>query len=101
MNRQIATIAVLLAVVCGATLFVIARKHTEGSIPPQETIAIPPFKTAIEGVEITSAKVILDAGGSPTLEVEIKNNTAGGIMWILLSSGHTHQGRGSKTTPAL
>ena len=65
MKRNV-LILVLLSLVGGLTFVAIAGKR---AARPQELVAIPAFKSGVEGVEISSIGVSADGTGAPTLEV--------------------------------
>jgi hypothetical protein len=94
------TLVLLAAVVCGLTYYavVVDGARLRGDIPPQlspqELISIPPFTSAVEGVQITSARVVPDSAESLALEVEILNSTNRAITYIVLSSGSGGHGLG-------
>jgi hypothetical protein len=97
---KVFTLVFLTAVVCGLTyyLVVVNGKQLRGDnsldLSGQDLIPIPAFSSAVEGVEITNARVVPDSAEHPALEVQVSNTTNKAITYLVLSSGEGSQGSG-------
>ncbi|MGH9871934.1 MAG: hypothetical protein ACRD9S_05635 [Pyrinomonadaceae bacterium] len=97
---KVFTLVLLAAVVCGLTYYMVAvngkrlQGDTAQELSGQDLVPIPAFSSAVEGVEITSARVVPNSTGSLTLEVQVLNSTNNGITYLVLSSGEGSQGSG-------
>lgn len=98
MKRNV-LILLLLSLVGGLTLVAIGRKR---AARPQELVAIPAFKSGVEGVEVSSMGVSADSTGAATLQVLIVNHTPKVGIGVLLTSGGAGQELGgTREGPAL
>ena len=97
---KVFTLVLLAAVVCGLTYYMVAvnGKRLPGDnsreLSGQDAISIPAFSTAVEGVEITNARVVPDSAEHPALEVQVSNTTNKAITYLVLSNGEGSQGSG-------
>lgn len=93
MRKPIFATLVLAASVAGLLLIIAAPEREDANIPPQEIVEIPPFASAVEGVEIISGHIVDETVGK-AVEVTIQNNTPRKIIAIQLWNGTSGHGRG-------